>query len=89
MGRTIKTAYIETEVDVDLDDFDTDDIVEYLEEKGYTIMKGINHSAYDNFKDMDDRIWKLYQTWKLPCNENDFWREMHSFFSDYYNKTSA
>lgn len=89
MGRTTKTAYIETEVDVDLDDFNEEDIIEYLEGKGYTVMQGINQSAYNNFKDIDDRIWQVYQTWKLPSDERHFWNEMHSFFSDYYNKVSA
>ena len=88
MGKRV-TAYIETEVDVYLDDIAEEDIIDYLEDKGYTIMEGKSESGFDDFKELDKRIWQLYQTWKLPSNEAEFWGEMHSFFSDYYNKTSA
>jgi hypothetical protein len=84
---TTKTAYIETEVDVDLDDFDIDDIIEYIEEKGYTVLEG---KSATNMDDLDSRIWKLYQSWKLDGDERlSFWNECHSFFSDYYNKVSS
>lgn len=36
MGRYI-TAEVTTEVDVDLDDLDIDDLIEYLEEQGYEV----------------------------------------------------
>jgi hypothetical protein len=90
MGRAIKTAYIETEVDVDLDDFAEEDLVEYLEDKGYTVMEGINHSAYDNFADIDKRIWELYLVYtsnKGAGHEMD--KALGSFFAEYYNKVSV
>jgi hypothetical protein len=40
------TAYIETEVDVDLDDFDTDDLLDELERRGELPVEG-NHNAQD------------------------------------------
>jgi hypothetical protein len=86
MARKSVSAHVETEVDVDLDMFAEEDIIDFLEDKGYTVLEGKCDTAID---DLDQRIWQLYQTWKLPCNEMDFWREMHSFFSDYYNKVSA
>ena len=86
---TSRTACVEVDVDFDLDDFDEQDLIDYLEDKGYTVMEGKNQSKFETFEALDKRIWQLYQTWKLPCNEMDFWREMHSFFSDYYNKVSA
>jgi hypothetical protein len=90
MGRTIKTAYVETEVDVDLDDIETDDIVEYLEEKGFTVMEGINHSAYDNFADIDKRIWALYLIYKSDQGAGpEMEKALGSFFADYYNKVSV
>jgi hypothetical protein len=87
MGYRKRTAYIETEVDVDLDDFDIDDIIEYVEDQGYTVLEGKSATNMDN---LDDRIWQLYQAWKLDGDERlSFWHECHSFFSDYYNKSSA
>jgi hypothetical protein len=90
MGRTTKTAYIETEVDVDLEDFAEEDIVEYLEDKGYTVMQGVNNSAYDNFNDIDKRIWKLYLMY-VSCNGAGHLmdKELGDFFADYYNKVSV
>jgi len=84
---TRRTACVEVDVDFDLDDFAEDDLIDYLEDKGYTVVEG----KVDNkdMKEVDAMIWELYQTWKLPCNEMDFWRAMHKFFSDYYNKVSA
>ena len=35
-----KTIYTEVEVDVDLDDFDTDDLIEELENRGSGIAQG-------------------------------------------------
>jgi hypothetical protein len=90
MGRAIKTAYVETEVDVDLDDIETEDIVEYLEDKGYTVMEGINHSAYGNFADIDKRIWELYLIYKSDQGAGDAMdKALGSFFADYYNKVSV
>jgi hypothetical protein len=88
MGRTIKTAYVETEVDVDLDDIETDDIVEYLEEKGFTVME-VNHSAYDNFADIDKRIWALYLVYTSASSDMEMHKALGSFFADYYNKVSV
>ena len=87
MGRKMVSAYVETEVDVDLDMFDENDIIEFLEDKGYTVVEG--NVDNKDMKEVDAMIWELYQTWKLPCNEMDFWRAMHKFFSNYYNKVSA
>lgn len=91
MGRSTKrTAYVEVDVDFDFDDFDTEDIVEYLEDKGYTVMEGINHSAYDNFADIDKRIWELYLIYKSDQGAGDAMdKALGAFFADYYNKVSV
>jgi hypothetical protein len=91
MGRSTKrTACVEVDVDFDFDDFDTEDIVEYLEDKGYTVMEGINHSAYDNFADIDKRIWELYLIYKSDQGASDVMdKALGSFFADYYNKVSV
>jgi hypothetical protein len=85
-GKT-KTAYIETEVDVDLDDFEIDDVIEFIEDSGYTVLEG---KSATNMNDLDARIWQLYQAWKIDGDDRlSFWNECHSFFSDYYNKVSV
>jgi hypothetical protein len=85
-GKT-KTAYIQTEVDVDLDDFEIDDVIEFIEDNGYTVLEG---KSATNMNDLDARIWQLYQAWKLDGDDRlSFWNECHSFFSDYYNKVSV
>jgi hypothetical protein len=66
---TYKTIYTEVEVDVDLDDFDTDDLVEELENRGcgvtdYGNGKEILESIYqkrrlglDYQSELDQLIW--------------------------------
>lgn len=38
---------VNIDVDVDLDDFDTDDLIEELENRGYTVIKGAKAEAAD------------------------------------------
>jgi hypothetical protein len=57
-----KTIYTEVEVDVDLSDFDTDDLIEELESRGSGVMdygdgKDILRLIYEN-----RRLGKDYQT---------------------------
>lgn len=92
MGRkrsTTTKAYIETEVDVDLDDFAEEDLVEYLEDNGYTIVRGKHDSNFESYNELDKSIWQLYQTWKLGAGEKEMWNELNKFFSKYYNKVSV
>ena len=57
-----KTIYTEVEVDVDLGDFDTDDLIEELESRGSAVMeygdgKEVLRAIYEN-----RRLGKDYQT---------------------------
>jgi hypothetical protein len=57
-----KTIYTEVEVDVDLSDFDTDDLIEELESRGSGVLdygdgKEILRAIYEN-----RRLGKEYQT---------------------------
>ena len=89
MGKIV-TAYVETEVDVDLSDFEEDDIVDYLEDKGYTVMEGRNNSTFDNFADLDKKIWQLYLTYKSDNGAGPKMdKELGDFFAEYYNKVSV
>ena len=86
---TRKTAYIETEVDVDLDDFDEDDLINYLEEKGYTVMEGKNKSKFETFEALDKQIWKLYLTYVSASNDVEMRKQLGAFFAEYYNKVNV
>ena len=43
---TRKTACVEVDVDFDLNDFDESDLVDYLEDKGYTVIEGKVSTQY-------------------------------------------
>jgi len=87
---TRRTAYIETEVDVDLDDFDEDDLINYLEEKGYTVMEGKNKSKFETFEALDKKIWQLYLTYISTNGAGHLMdKELGDFFAEYYNKVKV
>ncbi len=49
------TVYTEVEVDVDLDEFDTDDLIEELERRGYDYnTQGVDA---DQMREVLERIW--------------------------------
>jgi hypothetical protein len=85
-----KTACVEVDVDVNLDDFDESDLVDYLEEKGYTVIEGKVSTKYESFDQLDKQIWQLYLTY-ISCNgagpQMD--KELGVFFAEYYNKVSV
>ena len=87
---TYRTASVEVDVDFDLDNFDEQDLIDYLEGKGYTIIEGKDQSKFETFEQLDKRIWKLYQTFMLDKGDNNNMdRELRNFFSEYYNKVSV
>ena len=87
---TSRTASVEVDVDFDLDDFDEGDLIDYLEDKGYTVIEGKNNSKFETFTDLDKSIWKLYQTFLLDKGDNnDMDRELRKFFAEYYNKVTV
>jgi len=52
-----KTIYTEVEVDVDLGDFDTDDLIEELESRGELSLR-TGPGPYDS-KELVEQIWML------------------------------
>ena len=86
---TRKTACVEVDVDIDLDDFAEEDLTHYLEEKGYTVMHGkMNTNA--TLEQLDKQIWQLYQTFLLDKGDNNGMdRELRNFFAEYYNKVTV
>jgi hypothetical protein len=67
-------AYVETEVDVELDDFDEDDIIEHLEKLGYKV----------SHEDEKSDVNMLYSTW-LTCSAETFEKALKEFFSEKLN----
>ena len=87
---TSRTAIVEVDVDFDLEDFDEQDLIDYIEDKGYTVLEGKNNSKFETFTDLDKSIWKLYQTFLLDKGDNnDMDRELRKFFAEYYNKVTV
>jgi hypothetical protein len=78
---TRKTACVEVDVDFDLDDFEEEDLIDYLEEKGYTIMEGKNESKFKTFEALDKKIWQLYLTY---TSDNGAGPEMDKQLGDFF-----
>lgn len=69
----ITSTYVE--VDVDLSEFDDDEIIEYLEGCGYTVIdKSSDDSTYV-------QVDKLYRNW-LTLSPEQFEKELKKFFGD-------
>lgn len=87
---TRKTACVEVDVDFDLDDFDESDLIDYIEDKGYTVIEGKVSTKYETFEQLDKQLWQLYLIYtsnKGAGPEMD--KALGNFFADYYNKVSA
>lgn len=75
MYRTITTT---VDVDVDLDEFDIEDIIEYLEENGYSVEGNASDegiSVSDKLAEVTDKLNVIYQ--KQRTNQ-DFSKELES-----------
>lgn len=87
---TRRTACVEVDVDFDLDDFDEDDLINYIEEKGYTVIEGKVSTKFETFEQLDKQLWQLYLLYvsdKGAGPQMD--KALGNFFSEYYNKVSA
>lgn len=63
-----KTVYTEVEVDVDLSEFDTDDLIDELESRG------LDYNS--NGVDGDEMRAVLEQVWRKRRNGEDYQREL-------------
>ena len=85
-----KTAYVEVNVDFDLDDFEEEDLIDYLEEKGYTVVEGKLNTKFDTFEELDKKIWQLYLTYTSENGAGHLMDiELGNFFAEYYNKVNV
>ena len=71
------------EVCVDLEDFDTEDLIEELESRG-------EYNGIDSDEIIDD-IFALYKEWMDDQGDRDnrFEKSMRAFFSKYLNKVNV
>ena len=87
---TRKTACVEVDVDFDLNDFDESDLVDYLEDKGYTVIEGKVSTQYETFDQIDKKLWQLYLTYTSENGAGPKMdKELGDFFAEYYNKVSV
>ena len=89
-GSTRRTACVEVVVDFDLNDFDESDLVDYLEDKGYTVIVGKVSTQYETFDQIDKKLWQLYLTYTSEKGAGPKMdKELGDFFAEYYNKVSV
>jgi hypothetical protein len=69
-----KTVYTEVEVEVDLTDFETEDLIEELEDRG----QGMNGTGIYDSKELVEQIWMLRR------NGKDYQRQLDDLI---YNVT--
>jgi hypothetical protein len=91
--KATATAYVQTDVDVDvdLDDFAIEDLIEFIESEGYTVLVGktSTHTKMKTEK-LDAAIFDLYHTFLTDKGDNnDMDRALRRFFAEYYNKVSV
>mgnify|MGYP001766204721 CR=1 FL=1 len=83
-------AYIN--VDVNMEDLDTDEIADELERRGFLVVEIkfpdnlIEHVENIGFNVLDKKvIYKLYSTWRT-CDGKTFEKELCEFFSEVLNE---
>lgn len=85
---TYRTFYGEAEIEVDLEEWDDEDLIEELESRDYTVTPKSGHPAYEEMK---DDIFALYKEWLSDQGDRDnrFEKAMRKFFEKNLNKVSA
>ena len=80
-----RSKSIDTFVDVDLDEWDDDELIGELEDRGYSVEeKGGDTEVLDD-------IFELYKDWSNDQGDRDnrFDKAMRKFFEKYLNKVSV
>lgn len=79
-----KTIYTNVEVDVDLDDFGTDDLIDELELRGFTVANKEDSIQYE------DRIFSLKEDfinwYQFGMTNEKFEKTLKQFFLDTVNE---
>lgn len=71
-------------VDIDLDDFDNEDLIDELRSRGFTVLD-------EEDEKIKDDIFALYKEWLSDQGDRDnrFEKAMRKFFEKHLNKVSA
>jgi hypothetical protein len=85
---TYRTFYAEAEIDVDLNEWDDDELIKELESREYQITPSGGHPQYEEMK---DDIFALYKEWMDDQGDRDnrFEKAMRKFFEKHLDKVSA
>jgi hypothetical protein len=80
-----KTFYSEAEIDVDLGEWDDDDLIKEIKERGYEVSGG------DDYEEVMDDIFELYKDWITDQGDRDnrFEKAMRKFFEKHLKKVST
>lgn len=80
-----RTFYADAEVDVDLGDWDDEDLIDELTDRGYSVDNIIAKN------EIIDDIFELYKEWLHDKGDDDrrFEKAMRAFFEKHLNKVSV
>ena len=80
-----KTFYGEAEIDVDLDEWDDEDLIKELTDRGYSVDNIVSKN------EIIDDIFELYKEWLHDKGDDDrrFEKAMRAFFEKHLNKVSV
>ena len=83
--RKYRTFYADAEVDVDLGEWNDEDLIEELNDRGYSVDKSTP------FNEVMDDIFDLYNHWIDDRGDNDhrFNKAIREFFQKHLNKVSV
>ena len=66
------------------------DLIDYLEDKNYTVMEGKVSTKFETFEQLDKQIWQLYLTYTSENGAGpEMDKELGNFFAEYYNKVTV
>lgn len=73
VARVVKE--VDVDIDVEMEDIDTEDLIEELEERGFLVHEKAEY---------DGSIEYLYSTWRT-CSDDMFQKELKNFFGKHLN----
>lgn len=73
------TKYVETAVDVDLEDFENDELIEELEARGYAVLEKNDTTLEDQIRDLREDFITWYQ---FGMKNENFEKIMKEFFKE-------
>jgi hypothetical protein len=86
-----RSKSIDTFVDVDLDEWDDDELIGELEDRGYSVEEKGGDTLRTPGSEVLDDIFELYKDWANDQGDRDnrFDKAMRKFFEKYLNKVSV